>query len=54
MAKIGQTMQYNITVKNTGNYKIENVTVSDPMLELRADHQPGQGRVKDLPDRLVP
>ncbi len=34
MAKIGQTIQYNITVKNTGNYKIENVTVSDPLINF--------------------
>ncbi len=35
MAKIGETIQYNITVKNTGNYKIENVTVSDPLINFK-------------------
>ncbi len=46
MAKIGQTIQYNITVKNTGNYKIENVTVSDPMLKFSEQISLAKGESK--------
>ncbi len=54
MAKIGQTIQYNITVKNTGNYKIENVTVTDKRLGFSAEVTLGPGESKTyLIDWLV-